>query len=357
MITELLLDDAPQSRCFSPQRIDDDSRKALARPLLRVWKQKKSRLASLLHPHDFAHLAATYRASRRRNLAIVRIMRRWAGLLEAAGVRAVVLKGGAALLQAYRGDLGARPLRDLDILVDETQLRRARAAIQAAGFKEIYGVFQDKYLTPSQLRETLFNADQTIYRDGDIDVELHWFHRDARSHDSRLSARIFDEARSVKIAGRPAWTACGAPNAAAIVLNMGRDFIDGPIRRADSSRLMAAAACALELCRCGIPAEELAAEIVRSDSQFILASLVLLAGRLCGTPFLHLRALPLRLRAPLRLLSWRIGSPPPGKKIVLAGPRHGFPTRIFKNFRIRGETPAPSWKKNARWGRRRIPCA
>jgi hypothetical protein len=56
------------------------------------------------------------------------------GRLNAKGIRPVILKGGAALVEELYPDAGARLLMDIDLLVPEPQVPRAVAALAAAGF-------------------------------------------------------------------------------------------------------------------------------------------------------------------------------------------------------------------------------
>ncbi len=55
--------------------------------------------------------------------------------LQREGLRVVLLKGGALTTTAYGGQLGLRPLSDLDLLVDETDLPRVRDMLFERGFR------------------------------------------------------------------------------------------------------------------------------------------------------------------------------------------------------------------------------
>ena len=56
------------------------------------------------------------------------------GDLTAAGIQPLVLKGAALALLHYR-DLGARPMRDVDLLVGPTHLRRAIEVLESSGWQ------------------------------------------------------------------------------------------------------------------------------------------------------------------------------------------------------------------------------
>ena len=67
------------------------------------------------------------------NIPLRRILEQAGAALHAAGVRAIVYKGQDYLERIY-GDLGARPMADIDLLVPEPELARAERALLEAGF-------------------------------------------------------------------------------------------------------------------------------------------------------------------------------------------------------------------------------
>lgn len=86
------------------------------------------------------------------------------GLLEAAGVRPVLLKGAGLAYSAYGGFAG-RPMSDLDLLVAPDQLAGASAALRAAGWR------------PERAADARYAAHQhempLVSPDGGAVVELH----------------------------------------------------------------------------------------------------------------------------------------------------------------------------------------
>jgi hypothetical protein len=56
--------------------------------------------------------------------------------LQKEGIRALLLKGGALTTTAYGGQLGLRPLSDLDLLVKESELPVVQRALLERGFRE-----------------------------------------------------------------------------------------------------------------------------------------------------------------------------------------------------------------------------
>jgi len=80
-----------------------------------------------------AQLAARYMEALANNVPLRRTLAEAARALRAAGVSAIVYKGQDYLTRIY-GDLGARSMADVDLLVREGELGRAESALIAAGF-------------------------------------------------------------------------------------------------------------------------------------------------------------------------------------------------------------------------------
>jgi Uncharacterised nucleotidyltransferase len=89
---------------------------------------------SLLSPATHAALLESYRVTALRNLVLLHELGTCLEHLGAAGVAAIVLKG-AALAQPVYGSLAVRPMCDLDILIHQRDLPRARTVIEALGFR------------------------------------------------------------------------------------------------------------------------------------------------------------------------------------------------------------------------------
>jgi len=74
-----------------------------------------------------------YMAALANNIPLRAALREAGAALARAGVRAIVYKGQDYLERIY-GELGARPMADVDLLVPEAELERAERALIAAGF-------------------------------------------------------------------------------------------------------------------------------------------------------------------------------------------------------------------------------
>lgn len=85
-------------------------------------------------PRDLViYFAEMQQANCRRNAAVRAQLLQIGEILAAKGITAVVLKGAAELLAPLYPDPGMRFLSDIDLLLAERDLERARAALEAAG--------------------------------------------------------------------------------------------------------------------------------------------------------------------------------------------------------------------------------
>src|SRR4029077_6293331 len=87
--------------------------------------------------------------------------------LSAASVSGILLKG-AALVRTLYSDPGLRRLSDLDLLVDERDVPRAAALLDAVGFRRVRRPPRTEWPTCE------FHVVYVHDRHGSIPVELHW---------------------------------------------------------------------------------------------------------------------------------------------------------------------------------------
>ncbi len=124
--------------------------------------------------------------------------------LKAAGVTPILFKGAALAYTAYP-DPACRPMGDLDLWVTEDAMPLARAALQAAGYRE-----QAKDNRPLALQQQM--AGEIALggtRPGHGLVELHWgtfagewLRRTAAVEDAEIRCR----SRTIEVLGCEAWT-------------------------------------------------------------------------------------------------------------------------------------------------------
>ena len=138
------------------------------------------RLSPLLHSHlagrDAVPAAVTtalqraYLANSARAMYIQATLQRVGEALAARGVEALLLKG-AALIQAAYADPGEREMLDLDLLVRETQLPAAAAAIEPLGYRAQPG--NDRSGTATQLAPPAHHDAPLIGEQQLVSIELH----------------------------------------------------------------------------------------------------------------------------------------------------------------------------------------
>ena len=93
--------------------------------------------------------------------------------LEQAGIPAVIMKG-APLSQAIYGDTRLRHSKDIDLLVEDDQLKRVELMLLQNGFKQVPGLADD--LTPQQARafERFRKHHDFEHQATGCQLELHW---------------------------------------------------------------------------------------------------------------------------------------------------------------------------------------
>lgn len=121
------------------------------------------------------------------------------GGLEAAGIRAIALKGAAIALQVY-GDSTVRNSVDVDVLVAPSAVSAAREVVLGLGYRDMHEVEIDARLSGLVLereQELGFRHPRT-----GTDLELHWRIGPRFASDSLDARGIFERAEEVEILGR-----------------------------------------------------------------------------------------------------------------------------------------------------------
>lgn len=115
-------------------------------------------------PAEAAHYLQTLHALNvERNERILAQLDEMLAALRRRSVTPLLLKGGAQLKLNVHGDLGARVLTDLDLLVQKDSFAAARSALDELGYRPI----------PDE--GSRFHHDEPLAREGDrASVELHW---------------------------------------------------------------------------------------------------------------------------------------------------------------------------------------
>ncbi len=157
--------------------------------------------AKSISPELLAALENTYRRTQVRNITLREELRSVLERLAAAGIPAIVLKG-AALVELVYGDIGLRPMCDVDLLVRLEHAKLAETLMHEAGYSRA----GKPEVTPGFDRMFRINTPlQSPAPFGNM-VEIHW----------RLSAPLFisrsvdytavwERAAPVTLAGQPAY--------------------------------------------------------------------------------------------------------------------------------------------------------
>ncbi|MDR4504397.1 MAG: nucleotidyltransferase family protein [Candidatus Scalindua sp.] len=148
-------------------------------------------------------LKAAYYDTVARNMFLYAELERILEAFDNGGIEVIILKG-AALAQTVYGDIGLRPMSDIDLLVKKQALPDAERILYGAGY------FLDERETSGWYQRNRHHHMNYIHREKRVPVEVHW-HIANKIHPSRI--RDFDnemiakwrkEAMVVTISGLPA---------------------------------------------------------------------------------------------------------------------------------------------------------
>lgn len=141
----------------------------------------------------FDRIKGIYRYTLYKNSLTLSRFRPVVRALHDAGVRVMLLKG-AALLLRYHVDLGARPMNDVDVLLDKGDVERAMRVLNGLGWKcaedigvrRALGVYNSIPLTGGQ----------------SFEIDLHW--RIMTEYGGKVPVReLWDASREVDFQGTP----------------------------------------------------------------------------------------------------------------------------------------------------------
>jgi hypothetical protein len=112
------------------------------------------------------NLKSDYRKNLIRNTIIFAQLDKVLAAFESRGMQVIPLKGAAISRMIY-GDIGLRPMSDIDILVKKTNVHHAEKIVNELGYRPYKGKNLDEFLKTSH---------HAVYIKGDIKVllEIHW---------------------------------------------------------------------------------------------------------------------------------------------------------------------------------------
>ncbi len=123
----------------------------------------KSLASHGINDPDLPRLKGVYQFSWYRNQRLFADGAAFLGALDAAGVPTMLLRG-AAMTIAYHGDVGTRPMNDLDVLLPADQLDKGRRVAEAIGWSRYA---ESRTLEQREAATILRNQDGRLMR-------LHW---------------------------------------------------------------------------------------------------------------------------------------------------------------------------------------
>jgi len=123
------------------------------------------RLSQITVPDTFSRgLKFLSLRHRRANTVLMESLAEVLSIFNEAGIKSLVVKG-AALCNSLYPEIGLRPMRDIDLLLDEKQILQAQILLQAAGFTSSSQALPDRHYHLQPLVKTV---------DGmEVAIELH----------------------------------------------------------------------------------------------------------------------------------------------------------------------------------------
>ena len=135
----------------------------LVTPAMWLWLLEKG-LESSVPREPRRYLSSLYRLNRERNVRILRQLDTVLQVLNSRNIRPLLLKGASHIKSGVYADPGARILSDLDILVDDTDVRCAFEALEQSGYSAVDEWTNDRHCPP-------------LRRPGEAAaIEIHWRH-------------------------------------------------------------------------------------------------------------------------------------------------------------------------------------
>lgn len=167
---------------------------------LAYWHLKKAGLERVPESAAAA-LRDSFARTRERNMMFVQELMHLVKLLQAHGIPVIPYKG-PLLAQALYEDLAQRQMWDLDLLIKEEDLSRAKRLMLEDGYT------QKATLTPEEEERVRKQNDEEVFhspRNG-LEIELHWRLMPAAIGKASPSEFVWNHARQVTVFGTPVRT-------------------------------------------------------------------------------------------------------------------------------------------------------
>ena len=129
------------------------------------YKLKQRDYLRLLNDELVSYLEEIYSQNLKRNLELVKEVNEISNTLKSNNIDHVFLKGAALVSSIYKDSLGIRMVGDIDILINNDQILKARSILENHGYKPIFQFF------PNMSKKHL---DRMINKKNFFAVELHY---------------------------------------------------------------------------------------------------------------------------------------------------------------------------------------
>jgi Uncharacterised nucleotidyltransferase len=168
-----------------------------------VYRSLNATCPELVPPETLMQLQAGFQSSSQHNLLLTHELLRLVDRFGEHGIRAVPFKGPVLAAGAYR-NLALRQFDDLDILLDDHDVRGQKTVMMTLGYEPEYPI-------PADAFRRLRQGSSFVRNDPRVTVDLHWGIELHWSFSPRLFSqlqyrRLWDRLQPVSLAGRDVLT-------------------------------------------------------------------------------------------------------------------------------------------------------
>lgn len=137
-------------------------------PLI-LWNLKKRGLSSRVPDYILHKLQMAYLYTLQKNMTFTEELKQILSMFEKERIPCIVLKGFSFINTIYEGNVGARPLKDIDLLIRRKDLERAGKTLSKMGYQ-----FYGRWASEPYYLESHFHLPFEKSKGQYFFVELHW---------------------------------------------------------------------------------------------------------------------------------------------------------------------------------------
>lgn len=162
------------------------------------WNLKKVSDAKNVPIEVMKSLENTYYNNLARNMLLFNELGKILKVFKKAGIETVVLKGAFLAEEIYK-NIGLRPMSDIDLLIKEVNLQKAKKELAKLKYFEIPVIFPTKF--HEKYHMGWHEEQQFVNQDSKITIEIHWDIQPFNSPYKVDINKFWSNTRTVKIAG------------------------------------------------------------------------------------------------------------------------------------------------------------